>query len=168
MTHILHATCLDTKLGSMIAISDMEKLYVLDFIERSDLEHEISRLGKKLKSKIILGETTITKNIKAELANYFAGKKIVFETPIHLIGTPFQKTVWNELKNIPYGSTRSYLYMARAIKKPTAYRAVAQANGANPLTIIIPCHRVINENGNLGGYGGGIERKKWLLEHEGI
>jgi O-6-methylguanine DNA methyltransferase len=81
-------------------------------------------------------------------------------------GSPFQKLVWNELLNIPYGETRSYLEEANAIGKPTSYRAVANANGANKLAIIIPCHRIINNNGEIGGYGGGIARKKWLLEHE--
>ncbi len=97
---------------------------------------------------------------------YFKGKLREFNTPIHLMGTSFQAQVWNQLLKIPYGETRSYLEQAKAIKKETAYRAVANANGANQLAIIIPCHRIINNNGKLGGYGGGTEKKKWLLEHE--
>jgi O-6-methylguanine DNA methyltransferase len=87
-----------------------------------------------------------------------------FKTSVQLLGSPFQKLVWNELVSIPYGQTRSYL--EQAIKKQAAYRAVANANGANQIAIVIPCHRIINSNGKLGGYSGGISRKKWLIEHE--
>ena len=83
-----------------------------------------------------------------------------------LLGSPFQKQVWEELKKIPSGETRAYLAIAKAVGRPTACRAVANANGANQLAIIIPCHRVINTNGELGGYGGGIARKQWLLDLE--
>jgi len=82
-------------------------------------------------------------------------------------GTPFQVSVWNALLEIPLGATRSYADIARAIGRPEALRAVAQANGANPFAIVIPCHRVINTGGKPGGYGGGLPRKRWLLEHEG-
>lgn len=104
--------------------------------------------------------------IESELAHYFDGVNMIFKTHVHLIGSPFQKRVWEELRKIPPGKTRSYLQIAQLLKKPTACRAVAQANGANQLAIIVPCHRVINTNGELGGYGGGVARKRWLLEHE--
>lgn len=93
-------------------------------------------------------------------------KKRVFEAPLHLIGAHFQKKVWDALRKIPAGETRSYADIAESINKPTAYRAVAQANGTNQLAIIVPCHRAINANGDLGGYGGGITRKQRLLAHE--
>lgn len=89
-----------------------------------------------------------------------------FTTLLRLLGTPFQKRVWQELLNIPYGETRSYSEIAVSVGRPAAYRAVAQANGANQLAIVVPCHRVINANGDLGGYGGGLSRKEWLLAHE--
>jgi AraC family transcriptional regulator of adaptative response/methylated-DNA-[protein]-cysteine methyltransferase len=97
---------------------------------------------------------------------YFQGKLKEFKTPIALNGTPFQKQVWEELLKIPYGQTISYKDLAIAVGNPRGCRAVAQANGANNLAVIIPCHRVINHNGRIGGYGGGLDRKKWLLDLE--
>jgi len=150
----------------MIAIADEDNLYLLEFVDRRGLEHEIESLRKKLKTAIIPGQTQIIRNIESEITHYFNGKNLEFKTPIHLVGSPFQKSVWEELRNIPLGETRSYLDIAKSLKKPTAFRAVAQANGANQLAIIVPCHRVINTNGELGGYGGGVARKQWLLELE--
>ena len=89
-----------------------------------------------------------------------------FKTPIHLIGSAFQKLVWNTLIRITYGKTKSYREQAIAISNPLAQRAVANANGANKIAIVIPCHRIINSNGDIGGYGGGSVRKKWLIQHE--
>lgn len=163
---ILKATWIDTKLGPMIAIADEDGLYLLEFIDRRGLEREVESLRKKLNAAIIPGETKIIKSIESEIAQYFDGKNLVFKTPIHMNGTPFQKSVWEELRRIPVGETRSYLDIAKSINKPTAFRAVALANGANPLCIIVPCHRVINSNGELGGYGGGVARKQWLLDLE--
>ncbi len=165
-TRVLKAAWLDTRLGPMIAIADETGLYLLEFVDRRGLEREVESLRKKLKAAIIPGETQIIKSIESEIAHYFDGKNLVFKTPIHLIGSPFQKSVWEELRKIPPGETRSYLEIAKLLKKPTAFRAVAQANGANPLAVIVPCHRVINTDGKLGGYGGGIARKQWLLGHE--
>ncbi len=163
---IFKAAWLDTILGPMIAIADDDGLYLLEFVDRRGLELEVERLRKKMKAAIIPGETAIIKNIKMELAHYFEGKNLFFETPIHLVGSPFQKRVWKTLRKIPPGETRSYLDIAKLLDQPTAFRAVAKANGANQLAILIPCHRVINTNGGLGGYGGGITRKQWLLDHE--
>ena len=101
-----------------------------------------------------------------QLADYFAGRRQSFDLPLVLTGTDFQKSVWTALRTIPFGETRSYAWLAQAIGRPTASRAVGAANGANPLPIIIPCHRVIGSNGALTGFGGGIETKKHLLEHE--
>jgi len=156
----------DTLLGPMLIIADENYLYLLEFVERRGLENEIARLRKRYKMGIIPGETKITHQIKTELANYFSGKNLTFKTPTYLLGSKFQKNVWQALQAIPPGQTRSYLDIAKAIKHPKAYRAVANANGANQLALIIPCHRVINNNGELGGYGGGISRKAWLLQHE--
>jgi methylated-DNA-[protein]-cysteine S-methyltransferase len=101
-----------------------------------------------------------------ELDAYFAGTLRQFKTPLILKGTPFQQAVWAAVQQIPYGQTRSYADIARAIGRPKAVRAVGTAIGANPVWIMVPCHRVIQSNGGLGGYAGGIERKRWLLEHE--
>lgn len=163
---VLKAAWLDTPLGSMLVVADEKGLYILEFIDRRGLEQEIFRLKKKINAVIIPGETSSIESIATELFDYFNKKQFIFKTPIHLIGSPFQKSVWAELIKIPPGETRSYLDIAKSLNAPTACRAVARANGANSLAIIIPCHRVINSNGELGGYGGGVARKQWLLEHE--
>jgi len=105
--------------------------------------------------------------LKQQIDEYFEGKRTVFTVPLFTPGTDFQQSVWEVLQTIPYGSTRSYKQQAIAINKPEAVRAVANANGLNRISIIIPCHRVIGSDGNLTGYGGGLWRKKWLLEFEG-
>lgn len=109
----------------------------------------------------------ILQQLKQELDAYFAGTLKKFTVPLDLRGTPFQKKVWQALLTIPAGTTVSYAQIAHAIGQPTAFRAVALANKANPIAIIVPCHRVIKANGDLCGYNGGVERKAWLLEHEG-
>ncbi len=110
----------------------------------------------------------VLQQAKAELNRYFAGEKITFSTLLDLQGTPFQVAVWRELCNIPYGETRSYGEIALAIGHPSASRAVGAANGANPIAIIVPCHRVIGSNGTLTGYGGSLPTKSWLLKLEGL
>jgi methylated-DNA-[protein]-cysteine S-methyltransferase len=103
-----------------------------------------------------------------ELTEYFKGRRQVFHTPLHVEGTEFQQAVWLALRDIPFGASRSYSEIARAIGRPKAVRAVGLANGCNPLAIIVPCHRVVGRDGSLTGYGGGLPAKRWLLEHEGI
>jgi AraC family transcriptional regulator of adaptative response/methylated-DNA-[protein]-cysteine methyltransferase len=119
-----------------------------------------------MKAAIVPGVTEPLRSIELELKNYFEGKLKIFTTPLFLLGSPFQQRVWKELLKIPYGTTRSYAAQATSMGEPKAIRAVANANGANQLAIVIPCHRIINTNGALGGYGGGIARKEWLLQHE--
>ena len=101
-----------------------------------------------------------------QLISYFEGERVTFDLALELAGTPFQRRVWQELCAIPYGCAISYAELARRIGKPGASRAVGSANGRNPVSIIVPCHRVIAADGGLGGYGGGLDRKRWLLEHE--
>ncbi|WP_152392079.1 bifunctional transcriptional activator/DNA repair enzyme AdaA [Paenibacillus guangzhouensis] len=163
---VLKAAWIDTKLGPMVAIADEHELYLLEFVDRRGLEREVERLRLRTKSAIIPGTTKPIQSIEEELTQYFDGKLKSFKTPLHLIGSPFQQSVWNQLVQIPPGETRSYSDLAVSLGRPTAFRAVAQANGANQLAIVIPCHRVINANGELGGYGGGLSRKNWLLQHE--
>lgn len=164
--HILKASWLDTKLGPMIAIADEQALYLLEFVDRRGLEREVERLRVKTKKAIIPGSTKPIRSIQNELKGYFEGTLKEFNTPMQLLGTPLQIQTWKELMKIPLGETRSYSEIAGAVGRPKAFRAIAQANGANQLAIIIPCHRVINTNGNLGGYGGGLKRKQWMLKHE--
>ncbi len=165
-TKLLYQDTIETPLGVMIAIADEEMLYLLEFVERVKLEEGIGRLRKKTRATIIPGSTKITASIEKELSLYFAGKLKEFKTPLCLLGSPFQKEVWEELKKIPFGTTHSYSGLAIEIQNPLGCRAVARANSTNRLAIVIPCHRVINKGGELGGYAGGIQRKKWLLEHE--
>ena len=163
---VLKSAWIDTPLGTMVVIGDEIGLYLLEFTNRHGLEQEIQRLTTATQASIIPGITDPIQQIEDELHRYFSGELEQFKTPIHLHGTPFQKQVWETLCTIPYGETRSYSDIATSIGKPTAYRAVAQANGANPLALIVPCHRVIASNGKLAGYGGGVVRKKWLIQHE--
>lgn len=165
-TKVLKASWIDTPLGSMLAVADEESLYLLEFVDRRGLEKEIQRLRQKTKLPIIPGKSHPARQIEEELKWYFSGKLQEFKTPLQFMGSPFQKRVWEELQKIPSGETRSYAEIAKTIGKPSAFRAVALANGANQIAIVIPCHRVINSNGSLGGYGGGIKRKEWLLKHE--
>lgn len=141
---------MDTPLGKMIATLDEGVLCRLDFADaNSD--------GRK---------TELALSIEQELKDYFLGLRKQFKTPIKMRGTPFQIEVWKELQKIPFGVTCSYSDIAEAIQRPAAVRAVANAIGANPLSILIPCHRVLRKGGALGGYAGGLHRKKWLLNHE--
>lgn len=150
----LKASWIDTPLGPMLAIADELTLHVLEFQQR------------ECKLPATPGRTAPIDQIQQELKLYFEGKLQNFLTPIAPYGTPFQKSVWAELQKIPYGETISYSELAANVDNPRGCRAVAQANGANQLAIIIPCHRVINRSGAIGGYGGGIENKQWLLNLE--
>jgi len=165
-TRALFAAWLDTPLGPMTAVADEHALYLLEYVDRRGLEREIERLRARLKAGIAPGRTAPIAQIEKELAAYFAGRSTAFKTPLARGGSPFQSSVWDALLTIPPGETWSYAELARAVGRPRAVRAVAQANGANQFAIVIPCHRVINANGELGGYGGGVPRKRWLLEHE--
>jgi AraC family transcriptional regulator of adaptative response/methylated-DNA-[protein]-cysteine methyltransferase len=164
-TIILKATWIDTVLGPMIAIADDESLYLLEFVTRRGLEREVERLRHR-GFAIIPGDALPLKSIETELKAYFKGSLTQFNTPYRVFGSPFQQQVWQALYQIPFGETRSYLDQSIALGKPSSYRAVANANGANQLAIIIPCHRVIASDGTLGGYGGGLAVKQWLIEHE--
>ena len=125
----------------------------LDFVDTSEHAENIS-------------ENEIIKKCKQQLAEYFSGKRKFFDLPLELKGTIFQNKVWNELQNIPFGKTISYLQLAKNLGDAKCIRAAGTANGKNPIAIIIPCHRVIGADGKLVGYAGGLERKKFLLQHE--
>ena len=160
----LKSSIIETPIGSMLALADSQKLYLLEFLDRKKLAVNL----QKLNSLVSPGETKITSSIRSELDKYFAGSLKKFSTPYIFRGTSFQKLVWTNLLNVSFGETKSYLEIASEIYKSSASRAVANAVGANQLAIIIPCHRIINSNGKIGGYAGGVERKKWLLTHEKI
>jgi AraC family transcriptional regulator of adaptative response/methylated-DNA-[protein]-cysteine methyltransferase len=157
---------LETPIGHMIIIGDTACVYLVDFVDRRHIHQLIKRLQLRMQSNIAIGNTPVIQSMQDELIRYFAGTLREFKTPLHTDGTEFQQSAWHALKTIPYGQTTSYAAQATRIGKPSAYRAVANANGKNRCAIVIPCHRIITNNGKLGGYGGGITRKQWLLNHE--
>lgn len=164
---IFKAQRFDTPLGIMRAIADENALYILEFLNEGDDVATAHRMFQKNKKHIIVKEKNhITRYVEKELKAYFSGALKNFQTPLHTEGTLFQKKAWNSLLNIPYGQTRSYAEQAQALGKAQAFRAVGNANSMNTLAIIIPCHRIITSSGQLGGYAGGLWRKKWLLQHE--
>lgn len=157
---------LTTPLGPMFICSTENGICLLEFVDRRMLETEFKDLQKKLNAQILIGENEHIIQAKKEIEEYFNGTRREFNVKLETPGTDFQKQVWNCLKEISYATTTTYQKQADMIGNPKAVRAVASANGYNRIAIIIPCHRVIGKNGKLTGYGGGIERKKWLIEHE--
>jgi AraC family transcriptional regulator of adaptative response/methylated-DNA-[protein]-cysteine methyltransferase len=162
----LFAERIETPLGAMLAIADDEGLRLLEFVDRRAMERELSILRRRLRTNVVPGEHRYLTAIREQLAEYFAGKRMEFDVPLAPVGSAFQMRAWKILQTIPPGETRSYSWMAEKLGDPNARRAVGHANGSNMLCIIIPCHRVIRADGTLCGYGGGLWRKKWLLDHE--
>ncbi len=162
----LKADWIETPIGPMIAVSDRTTLHLLEFVERKALRSELRDLKTKAKGALGIGSLPPTEQIKDQLAAYFAGESARFDVPLTFHGSPFAREVWAELRRIPVGETRSYSQIARAVGRPDAVRAVARANGANRLALVVPCHRVIGADGSLTGYGGGLWRKQWLIDLE--
>jgi AraC family transcriptional regulator of adaptative response/methylated-DNA-[protein]-cysteine methyltransferase len=162
----LFAERIETPLGSMLAIADDAGLRLLEFVDRRALERELSILRTRLQTNVVPGEHRHLTTVRKQLADYFSGKNLKFTVPVAPVGSPFQLRDWKLLQTIPLGETRSYSWMAEQLGDKEMRRAVGRANGENMLCIIIPCHRVIRADGTLCGYGGGLWRKKWLLEHE--
>jgi AraC family transcriptional regulator, regulatory protein of adaptative response / methylated-DNA-[protein]-cysteine methyltransferase len=163
---IINITRLETPLGTMFACAVEHGICLLEFTDRRMLETELKSLTKLVNASIVQGTNKHFDLLNQQLTEYFEGKRKKFSVPLFIPGTEFQQSVWTELQRIPYGSTRSYKQQAEALQKPEAVRAVANANGMNRIAIIIPCHRVIGNDGHLTGYGGGLWRKKWLLDFE--
>ncbi|MEM6803699.1 MAG: methylated-DNA--[protein]-cysteine S-methyltransferase, partial [Bacteroidota bacterium] len=157
---------LTTPLGPMFVCATEKGICLLEFVDRKMLETEFQQIQKQLNRPIMLGENTYIRQCKAELNAYFSGKREIFEVALDHPGTKFQQEVWRNIREISYGETTTYSALARRMGNPTAVRAIAAANGANRIAIILPCHRIIGKDGKMRGYGGGIERKKWLLAHE--
>src|SRR5438128_8581547 len=162
----LLAERIDTPLGAMIAAADDEGLRLLEFIDRRATERELSTLRKRLRTNVDPGKHRHLEAVRSQLADYFSGKNLEFNIPLAPVGSPFQLRAWKILRSIPVGETRSYSWMAKRLGDENARRAVGRANGKNMISIVIPCHRIIRADGMLCGYGGGLWRKKWLLEHE--
>jgi AraC family transcriptional regulator, regulatory protein of adaptative response / methylated-DNA-[protein]-cysteine methyltransferase len=163
---LLKADWIETPIGAMLAVADANALHLLKFFDGRAVPSELERLQEKTHSSIALGRLPPIDSIEKELDDYFAGRSAVFRTPLACHGSSFTCKVWDALRTIPPGSTRSYSEIAHDVKRPSGIRAVGRANGANQIVIVIPCHRVIGMDGSLTGYGGGLWRKRWLLEHE--
>ena len=162
----LYAERIETPLGMMVAIADDKGLRLLEFADRRALEHEIGILRRRLHASVVPGEHRYLDQLRRELGDYFAGRCLTFSVPVAPVGSEFQMKTWKVLQTVRPSETRSYSWMAGRLKLPGAQRAVGRANGTNMISLVIPCHRIIRADGTLCGYGGGLWRKRWLLEHE--
>jgi len=157
---------IESPLGPLLAGASDEGICLLEYTDRRMLEHNFETMRRRFVCAVVPGQHKFLAQLEAELAEYFNGKRKEFTVPLSPRGTPFQEKVWKELRLIPLGETISYDELARRIGQPTAQRAVARANGMNRICILIPCHRVIGKDGSLTGYGGGLWRKRLLLDLE--
>lgn len=153
-------------LGALMAVVSPNGVCLLEFVGQARVDRELAQVEAARGGPAQPGHNALTERIDAQLSAYFSGALRSFDLPLDLVGTPFQRRVWQALLAIGYGETWSYGQQARHIGQPTATRAVAAANGQNKLSIVVPCHRVIGSNGKLTGYGGGLPRKQWLLALE--
>ena len=156
-----------TPLGPMEACASAQGLCLLAFSDLSRLPQDYAALEAHFGIPTAVGTNRHLELLGHELARYFAGTLTAFTVPLELPGTPFQQSVWHALVDISFGSTRAYAQVARKVGTPGGSQAVGRANGQNRVAIVVPCHRVIGSTGKLTGYAGGMERKKWLLQHEG-
>ncbi|HYE62174.1 MAG TPA: methylated-DNA--[protein]-cysteine S-methyltransferase [Phycisphaerales bacterium] len=159
----------DSPLGGMVAAATDEGVCLLEFKDRRALKTELRDLPKLTRREIAPAGSKLPgplEQLLLELAAYFDGSLKHFDVPLMTPGTAWEQSVWGVLRRVPYGVTRSYGEVADELGKPGGARAVGLANGRNRIAIVIPCHRIINSDGGLHGYGGGLDRKRWLLEHE--
>lgn len=163
---IITVTRLESPLGMLFAGAVDEGVCLLEFADRRTVENELDDLKRLLDAAALPGTHPLLDKLAVELEEYFSGARKQFTLPLVMPGRPFQKSVWDQLRSIPYGETRSYKEQAAAIGNPDATRAAASANGQNRIAIVVPCHRVIGSDGSLTGYGGGVWRKRWLLDLE--
>jgi AraC family transcriptional regulator of adaptative response/methylated-DNA-[protein]-cysteine methyltransferase len=162
----LFITSLSSPLGELTAVADETHLLLLEFGDSRELQRKIQSLEKRYEIRSADEMNAVLQKTKEQLEEYFRGTRKSFDIPLEVRGTEFQMKAWKALEAIPFGETRNYLEEATMIGSPKAVRAIWGANHHNPVVIIIPCHRVIGKSGKLVGYGWGIERKKWLLDHE--
>lgn len=160
-------TQLQSPLGTLVAGATDQGICLLEFADKHRLEEQCRRLRRHFDAAPVQGTHPLLTRLREELDSYFARELRNFTVPIEAPGTAFQREIWDYLARIPYGETRSYNGVARDIGRAGAQRAVGRANGDNRLAIVIPCHRVVRADGSLSGYGGGLHRKRWLLELEG-
>lgn len=162
----LQACWLDTPLGGMVAVADSAGLCLLEFVDRRALESELAALRARFNSPVQAGDNEHLDRAATQIREYFDGVRRQFEMTLNQRGSAFQRRVWENLQAIPFGHTRSYAQIARIVGVPGGSRAIGLANGKNSIAIVVPCHRVIRSDGTLCGYGGGVHRKRWLLDHE--
>ncbi len=162
----VRVTRLDTPLGPMVAGATGEGLCLLEFADRRAFERQLRTLRQRLGVAVVPGRNRHLDQLSRQLSEYFAGRRRAFDVPLVAPGSEFQQRVWEELRRIPYGQSVSYAELARRMGKPGSARAVGRANGDNRIAILIPCHRVVREDGTLCGYGGGVWRKQHLLDLE--
>ncbi len=153
-------------IGPLVAGATAEGVCLLEFDDRRMLEGQLNVVARRFEGPVVPGRNAHLDRLDAELDAYFDGSLRSFSVPLVYPGTPFQSRVWEQLRAIPYGETRSYRDIADRLGDPNAVRAVGRANGLNRIAIVIPCHRVVNKDGRLGGYGGGLHRKQFLLDLE--
>jgi O-6-methylguanine DNA methyltransferase len=166
MGETVHRSTLDSPLGPSELVSTASGLAAIGLGDELDRhEHWIARTFPEAHT---LSGTKVHREIARQIAEYFDGRRRVFDLPLDLRGSAFQKSVWAKVASIPYGKTASYSEIAHLVGRPRAFRAVGAANGANPIPLVIPCHRVLGADGSLIGYGGGLDKKRWLLIHEGV
>ena len=157
---------IETPVGPLVAGTTDSAVCLLEFSDRRMLETQFAAVRRRLRAALVPGSNRWLDALRVQLGEYFAGARRKFDLPLSFPGTTFQEKVWSALLEIPYGSTCSYQDIARRLGQPAAVRAVGAANGMNRIAIVIPCHRVVNANGGLGGYGGGLWRKQLLLDLE--
>lgn len=163
---MINFTEIETPIGNMVVCSTKQGICLLEFEDRKELTDELKSLPILFNAALIMGSNLHIEQLKTQLAEYFSGVRTQFTISLETKGTPFQQSVWQALQQIPYGETRSYKEQARILGKPETIRAVANANGKNRISILIPCHRVLGSNGALTGYAGGLWRKEYLLKLE--
>ncbi|MGO1296674.1 MAG: methylated-DNA--[protein]-cysteine S-methyltransferase [Vibrio sp.] len=163
---VIHIQFYKHPYAEFILGSYQNQVCLCDFRYRKLRDTVDNRIKQGLNAEFIEQNDEVLDTTKQQLSEYFQGERTAFDLPLLTVGTPFQKSVWQALQTVPYGHTTSYGDLAKQLGQPTAFRAVANANGANAHAIIIPCHRVIASNGGLGGYGGGVPLKQKLLALE--
>lgn len=163
---MIYTTTIESPLGELIAGTVKQGICMLEFSDPQRLESQLAEVRRVFNCPPLPGASPHLDQLRTELGEYFAGQRRIFSLPLVYPGTGFQRQVWDAVQHIPYGETRAYEQIAYQIGLPKAARAVGTTNGRNRIAIVIPCHRLINKDGKLGGYGGGLWRKQWLLDLE--
>lgn len=163
---VLTVRPLTTPLGMMVAAATENELCLLEFHNRRAIEAQVKTLAQRMGATYSPGDNAVLQQTELELEEYFSGSRTTFDVPMVMPGSEWERAVWDQLLSIPFGKTCAYSDIAKMLQRPTASRAVGTANGRNPISILVPCHRVIRADGSLSGYGGGLWRKQKLLDHE--